>query len=649
MKTRAERREPRVEIFSEAERRAWRWGDDLKPSEWANRDRVLPPDSPMPGRYNSSITPYVIEPMDAFVDDEVEQIWLMWAAQISKSTLIENLVGFTIAQRPAPTMVVVPTEDDIPEVAQKRFRTMVEDCPGLASHVLGGIRSLQGNRFEFDNMTLYFSTAGSAAALARKAIKYIFPDEADKFPLFSGREANPISLMEKRQTGYWDSKLVGASTPTTKNGYTNAGFERSNKCRLYMPCKHCGERQVFKFGRLRLPKNLRNPDEIIESGDCWYECEFCAAKLREDVKPIMVAAGKWLPEGKTIDADGNIGGMALRSKRISGYQLSALVSPFPKASWPRLLAEWFEANTAAGRALGKIMDFQNSRLGEPYEETAKHVEKKQAKSLVGDFSRETVPAECVLMVAGADYHKSLTRGIVRIDYEVMAFGADMRNYTVASGSVPSFDELDKQLWQTPYPWADGTKAEDKPFLVPTVLFIDSRFKPDDVYDYCRARPRLTIPTEGLDGPCIQPLRVNDLEKATERRLNARQRQRYRGMQIILVDTYFFKNQVIGWLEPKVEEDENGDAKIVEPAASRFYTECPDYYFTELTNEHLIEVRNKKGNVRFVWQEVSSGARTHSLDTHVLCAAAGFYKGVQYRRRATARGGKRRRRVGKIRR
>jgi len=64
----------------------------------------------------------------------------------------------------------------------------------------------------------------------------------------------------------------------------------------------------------------------------------------------------------------------------------------------------------------------------------------------------------------------------------------------------------------------------------------------------------------------------------------------------------------------------------------------------------------KGNARWVWQPVSVGAQTHSLDTAVYAAAAGYYKRAFYwkdpaaklRRAAGAGGGaKRARRVGRM--
>ena len=306
------------------------------------------------------------------------------------------------------------------------------------------------------------------------------------------------------------------------------------------------------------------------------------------------------------------------------------------------MADWFRANTEEGIALGKLLDFKNATLGEPFEETGKKIHASQLHKLRGGFSRGTVPDECLILVAGADYHKSKARGIVRIDFEVRGFGYGMRNWVISSGSVAGFEQLDDELLLSPFPWSSGRPNEEKPWLAVMVLFVDSGYEPDDVYGYCRRRPGVTIPTKGDPGPRLKPLQPSDLETATERRLSRYKRAKYKGMQLLVVDTSYFKNQVTSWVEAKRDEDD----KIIADPLTLFYEEIPEYYFTEFTNEHKVKLRDSKGNVRWQWRPVSTGAATHSLDTAVLTAAAAYYKGVHYLRKpgekpARAAAGKRR--------
>lgn len=619
-------------IWTAAEKAAWKLPEAMTVTQWADVNRVLDPDTTAEGGpYKSSRTPYMRGPMDAFTDDEVIEIDVMSGSQVAKSTAIQNMIGYCIDQDPGPAMYIVPREKDVDYATQKVYKPMINLSLALRGHTTGRPRDLLGDFFTFDRMTLYFAWAGSPAEMAQKAIRYLFFDEPDKYPPFSGREANPIDLAEKRTRTFWDRKIVKMCTPTTVEGYIYSSFMRSNMQRYFCPCPRCGEWRVWKFAQLKLPKTLRDPDEIIESGNVWYECEVCGHTFREDEKAELVAEGIWLPEGQSIDEGGNIKGRPKRSKRHSGFQISALVSPFDGVSWPNIMADWFRANTPEGIAIGKLLDFHNATLGEPFRETGKKMKASRVRKLASGLSRAIVPADAILLVAAADYHKP--RGMVRIDYEVRAFSYGLKNCVISTGSVHSFEKLDDEVLMSPFPWSDGADNEKKPWLAVMALFIDSGFQPDDeVYEYCRRHPGLTIPTKGEPGPCSKPLRASDLEAATERRLSRYKRRKYRGMQLLLVDTFYFKNQVTTWVEPKLDEK----GKITAGPLTTFYDEIPSLYFTEFTNEQKVKVRDRRGNARWAWQPVTKGAPTHSLDLAVLCAAAGYYKNVHYKKDPNAR-------------
>lgn len=617
-------------IWSKAEQEAWKLPEDITVSQWAAKNRVLPEGSPFPGLYKLHLTPYMAGPMDAFCDDEVEEITMMFPSQISKSCSAQNMIGYIIDQCPGETFYVVPREKDVDYVTEKVFKPMVELSEALSRHTSGSPRDLQGDHFDFDRMTLYFGWAGSPAELAAKYIKYLFLDETNKYPPFAGKEANPIDLAIKRTSTFWDRKIIKISTPTRKGEYIDNSYNNSNMQKFYIPCPHCGQFSTWPFIQLKISPKLRDPDKIIKEGTgcVWYECEYCAHRIEENRKGELVAAGKWIPKGQTIDADGNIKGEPERSKRHSGFNAPAWIAPFDGVSWPRIMASWFKANTEEGIVLGELLNFKNSVEGVPFEETGKKLKTSELRKLVGGFSRGTVPQDCVTLVAAADYHKSEARGIVRIDYEIRGFGYGLKNYVITSGTVPSFEQLDKEVLLSPFPWSDGTSNEKRPWLPVVCLFIDSGYKPDDVYEYCRQRPGLTIPTKGEVGPCLKPLRPSELESATERRLTHRQRIRYRGMQLMIIDTSFFKNQVQSWAEPRLDEQ----GKIIAEPLTQFYDEIPHYYLTEFSNEQKVKVRDRGGNVKWIWKPVVTGAQTHSLDTAVLAAAAGFYKGVHYLRK-----------------
>lgn len=614
-------------IWTPTEKAAWKLPEKITVSECADKIRILPPDCFEPGLYHTARTPYMRGSMDAFSDPEVEEITMMFPRQFGKSCGVQNMIAYIIEQDPADTLYVVPREKDVDYVTEKVFKPMVELSDALSRHTSGSPRDLQGTHFDFDRMTLYFGWAGSTAELKQKHIKNLFFDEPTAYPPFGGKETNPIDMAIKTTTTFWDRKIVRVSTPASPLDYIDEPYQNSNRQKYYIPCPHCGEYSVWRnWIQFKISPKLRDPDEIIKEGvGCvWYECEHCAHRIEEIQKEMLVAAGKWIPESQTIDANGNIQGEPKRSKRHSGFQAAAWIAPFEGVSWPRIMAKWFKANTEEGIALGELVGFKNEIEAVPFEETGKKLKTSDLRKLVGGFSRGTVPEDCVVLVASADYHKSKTRGIVRIDYEVRGFATGLKNYVITSGNVSSFEQLDKEVLLSPFPWANGAPNEKKPWLPVVCLFVDSGYEPDDVYEYCRQRPGLTIPTKG-ETTALKPLRPSELESATERRLTARQRNRYRGMQLLIINTSFFKDQVTSWAEPRLDEQ----GKIIAEPLTLFYNEIPHYYLTEFSNEQKVNIRDRGGNAKWIWKPVAMGAPTHSLDTAVLAAAAGFYKGVHY--------------------
>lgn len=603
-------------IWSEAEREAWRLPAELTVSQWADKHRILPNWVAEPGPWRTDRTPHLRGIMDAFCDPEVEFIIVQKPRQTGGTEGMLNMIGYSISEDPGPSMLVMARDEDCDYMAEKRLRPMVNNSAELLSHTTGRIWDLSKTDFSFDLMDLFFASSNSPSSLKSKPIRYLYLDEVNDYPPFVGKEASPIDTAINTTLTFWDRKIIIVSTPTTTDGHITIFLGKSRIHHRYIPCPHCGEYSIWQFSQLKIAKDLRDPDKIRQMPGCvWYECEHCGGRIEELQKEELSKKGVWLAEGEKIKPDGTVYGQAKKSKRYSGFQFSALISPW--VSWPEIMARWFEANTEEGIAIGKLFDFMNHILAEPYTETATRIEVQQLDKNKGGFSRGTVPDECLILVAGADYHED-TRGAVRIDYEARGFGYGERNFVISSGAANSWEQFESEVLLSPFPWSnpDGPRANE-PELAVMLAFIDSGFKPDEVYNFCLRYPHICIPTKGASHTQRTPLVVSNLEKTTGHR-----QKRYRGMQLVLIDTDFFKDKVHNWAAK-----EAGQA-----GSTQFYAEIPDYYFREFTNERKERRRGRYGQVIWRWVPVSKGAKTHHLDTAVNAAAAGFYKRVQYLRR-----------------
>jgi phage terminase large subunit GpA-like protein len=82
-------------------------------AQWADAKRRLSSEaSAEPGSWRTDRAAYQRGIMDAISDPTIEIIVMMSSAQVGKTELLLNTVGFHVDQDPAPIMVVMPTERD---------------------------------------------------------------------------------------------------------------------------------------------------------------------------------------------------------------------------------------------------------------------------------------------------------------------------------------------------------------------------------------------------------------------------------------------------------------------------------------------------------------------------------------------------------
>ncbi|MDD5327435.1 MAG: phage terminase large subunit family protein [Phycisphaerae bacterium] len=598
-------------IWSKEERQAWDTPAPTTVSQWADTNRMLPSTSAEHGQWRTDRAPYLRDIMDAFTDPEVEEITITGPAQCGKTEAVFNMIGYTVDVNPAPTLYVTGRDEDCENISTERLLPTFRDSPALSRHFTKHCRDIKiGRVFQFDTMPLYFTGSQSAMGMASRAIGVLACDETDKWPKYVGREGSPAKLAYRRGTTFPDFKVIYLCTLTTADGFIWISLNDSNMQRYWIPCPLCGRYFDPSFGNLKVdPPGLRDPEIIIKDECVYYECNVCAGHIEQHHKTDMVAAGKWVPRGQIIDAKGNIIGKPRRGKRHTGFWIDGLISPW--ILWHRMLAEFFEAQNKEEIAPEVLREFRNQVLSQIHEESGRKVSRSEMDEHKGQSSRGTVPDWVLILVAGADYHED-ERHMIRIDYEVRGFGYGMRNCVVSSGSATNFDQLEDEVLLSPFPWEDGTLNEEKPWLPVVCMFVDSGFMEDRVFDFCMKYPGLVFPTKGASGEQRAPIVASAMERISDVRA-----KKYRGMQLFMIDTGFFKDRVTTWVSRPAGS----------PGSTEFYIEIPDRYFKDFCNEHKIKIRDKYGQETWRWVPVSKGAKTHHLDTAVLAAAAAHYKRV----------------------
>jgi len=540
---------------------------ELKISEWADQYRVLSREaSAEAGGWSTERAEYQRGIMDAITDEKIDEVVVMSSAQVGKTEIILNTIGYYISQDASPIMCIQPTLDMAATFSKDRLSPMLRDTPVLANKVKDP-RSRDSNNttyhktFEGGHITLVGSN--SAASLASRPIRVLLFDEVDRYTVTS--EGDSIALAKKRAMTFWNKKTVMVSTPTNEGSSRIASaFEETDKREFYVPCHECGEEQVLKWKNVNWEQD--KPQTAV------YICEHCGVVWDDADRFRAIRRGSWqatMPEvvGK------------------AGFRLSGLYSPW--TSLESAVKDFLEAK----KLPETLRVFVNSFLGETWTDEGERVDDFDIASHREDYG-EKVPEGVVILTAGADLQSD------RIEIEVCGFGADEESWSIDfrtfygdPNSADVWAELDAYLQLT---W----EREDGGQLAIKGACIDSGgHHTQAVYKFCKPRlGRRIFAIKGIGGEG-KPL-ING-RPSTNNNLKCK-------LWSIGVDTA----KEIVYSRLKIKEQGAGYCHF-----PKHYT---DEYFKQLTAEKVVK-KYHKGFHRREWIKVRP--RNEALDCRVYALAA----------------------------
>ena len=400
-------------------RRAMSPPPKLTVSEWADQYRQLSSESSAEaGRWSTSRAEYQRGMMDAVSDPDIETVVLMTAAQIGKTELINNVVGFHIHQDPAPMLVVQPTLEMAQTWSKDRLAPAIRDTPVLLEKI-GDPKSRSSG-----NTTLHKSFVGghvtacganSPSSLASRPCRLILCDEVDRYPISAGTEGDPVSLAKKRATTFFNRKIILVSTPTERgNSRIEQAYDESDKRKYMVPCRHCGEKQELVWA------NVRFTDADPSTAE--YVCDHCGSCWSDADRYKAIRQGEWVATGK---GDG----------KTAGFHISALYSPW--TSLESIVSDFL----ASKRDPMRLKTWVNTTLGETWEEQGEMLDEHDLILRCEDWGDE-LPDDVLMLTAGVDVQDD------RLEYEIVGWGRGEETWSIEYRTLygdPSTAELWMQL------------------------------------------------------------------------------------------------------------------------------------------------------------------------------------------------------------
>src|SRR5215813_1034850 len=207
-------------IVGTAWRRALRPPARITVTEWADRYRMLAGRATAePGRYHSSRTPYVREPLDELsTSSPVQRVVIMKAARVGFTEAAMNWLGYVIDQAPGPFLFVEPTLQLALRLSRQSLDPAIAETPVLRDRVAAPRSKSAANTAllkEFAGGLVALTGANSAAGLRSLTARYCCFDEVDAYPADVRGEGDPLELAETRSRTYGRRrKVLVISTPT---------------------------------------------------------------------------------------------------------------------------------------------------------------------------------------------------------------------------------------------------------------------------------------------------------------------------------------------------------------------------------------------------------------------------------------------------
>lgn len=550
-------------------------------TEWAEANRYVSTEtSASSGMYRAALAPYQRGMQDAVTIPGVEEVVLFTSSQIGKSTCLENIMAYFIAEDPCPIIHMWPTLEVAKDWSADTLTPLIRDNPCLDSKITSaGRKTGAGALFKaFPGGSLAIIGANSPVGLRRRRARVVIADEVDGYGRSAGAEGDPITLVAKRSETFWNAVRVLSSTCTIKGeSRIEAAYLKSNRQKYQVPCIHCTEAnngeldgfQVLKFKRLDI-------DKVFPHEGTVYPCEHCGVALTEADKPWMLKHGKWVAERPEVVS-------------VQGFWINSLYSPF--VSWAKLAKKFLDAVNDRENP-NVLKAFVQTDLAETWEEKEEKLDKDHLMERREDYTHLELPDGILVLTAGVDVQPD------RLELVVKGWGKGQESWCVDWTRLEG-DTSKKEVWARLDEYLLKTFYHSKGVRMEIAsCFIDSGFRAGNIYDFTKTRvDRRIFATKGYSG-FNKPL-VGKWSK------NNQQRVRLYPLGVDVLKELVYSRLKIG---------EYGAGYM------HFSKEKNDLdYFTQLTCEH-IERKYKNGFPMRYWKK-PEGARNEALDCEVLALAA----------------------------
>lgn len=354
--------------------------DRMTVAESAERYRYVYQPGSFIGKWDNSITPYMVEPMNTLASRVINQVAFVGPAQSGKTdALIINGMVYTIKTDPMDAMLFCPTKPAARDFSIRRVDRLHKHSKDVGAAQIG--RADADNIFDkhYKAGNILTMTFPSTTELAGRPVPRILMTDYDRMPDDIGGDGGGFDLAFKRTTTFGsfamcmaesspsrpvlDPKWIAASPHEAPPCTGILGlYNRGDKRRWQWPCLHCWEWFEGTFELLRWTVKDSN---LETAKTVRMVCPHCGSEIAPDERKEMQQWGMWVPDGMHVDEDGLLRGRA-PSTTFRSYWLRGTAASF--VTWVSLVNMYLDASDEFSRTGSEeaLKKFRNNDMGEPY-------------------------------------------------------------------------------------------------------------------------------------------------------------------------------------------------------------------------------------------------------------------------------------------
>lgn len=547
----------------------------LKVSQWADQYRYLSQGaSAEPGKWRTSRASYQQGMMDAINEPNVKEVVFMTSAQVGKTEILNNIIGYFIHQDPSPILLIQSILEMAESWSKTRFAPMIRDTKILSKLISDPKSRDSGNTLlhkQFPGGSITMAGANSPSSLASRPIRIVLLDEEDRYPASAGSEGDPGSLAQKRTTTFWNRLLIAASTPGIEGqSRIAARYHISDQRKYYVPCSECKQYQTLQWSNLKFDVAEQKSEHNITPQNVYYECAICATQLNESDKFTMIKNGQWRAE-KPFSG-------------VAGFHISELYSPWVK--WSEMVENFLKAK----RLPETLQTWVNTSLGETWKEDTEGVDSDSLTNRKENWGK-IAPQGVITITYGVDIQDD------RIEAEVIGWGLEEESWSLQYHILHG-DPARSKVWKDlDNVINQNIQHENGTALRISCTCIDSGHHTESVYEYCKAREMNRV------------FAIKGSSQAGKALVSKFSRSNRKRVKLFSIGTDTAKQMIYSRL------------KIHEPGPGycHFPAEYQEEYFKQLTCERIM-TKFSNGHPQRVWVK-TKGKRNEALDCRVYGLAA----------------------------